>query len=697
MRVVTRAHDARRRHPAPARQERLARAGRQRASAGPSCSTRPSGALARRRRRRGRRARSPASPRCPDENPEGELEAVLGDAGRSQGRGRQDPRRARASKRRTRADAVAEAEAFGARGRRRDALEGREDLTGISRCRPSIPRTRATTTTRCGSSARATAATRRGSRSPTSRTTCGPARRSTQAALARGSSIYLPDRAIPMLPRALSSNLCSLLPGRDAPLPLRRGRARRRRRPSRRAASSRASCARPRSSPTAASRARSASPTEPEREPEAEAMREDLRVLYELSRLLRARRMKRGALDFDLPEAEGRPRPGDGRARSTSRSAPQDPGVEEGLPAHRGADAPRQRDGRPLLVERDVPADLPRPRAARRGEARPLRHACATTLGIAFDLEDARDPKKLSALLKSSPTTRRTQVLNMLLLRAMKQAVVRHRQHRPLRPRLAGVPALHLAHPALPGPRRPPRRARACCAASASTRARARARRCERARRTASRARARGDGGRARGRRPLPRAPACARTSASVLRGHGDRPRRLGRVRPRSTSPSSTCWCGSEALGRGPLRARRRRPARGRRPLGRPRSRSATGWSSSSRTWPSCGAPSTASASADRRAGDESARAKVAEARTAANRARRGQRRRADPRRAATSRSGAPHAAHAAQPQKASSKTGKTKPDAGGRRQGQGKEPNHTEQEQDAPRSSFLRSTSFFM
>src|SRR6185436_18326548 len=33
-----------------------------------------------------------------------------------------------------------------------------------------------------------------------------------QAALARGCSIYLPDRAIPMLPRALSSHLCSLLP-----------------------------------------------------------------------------------------------------------------------------------------------------------------------------------------------------------------------------------------------------------------------------------------------------------------------------------------------------------------------------------------------------------------------------------------------------------------------------------------------------
>src|SRR5690606_26150458 len=32
------------------------------------------------------------------------------------------------------------------------------------------------------------------------------------SAVGRACSIYLPDRAVPMLPRALSSNLCSLLP-----------------------------------------------------------------------------------------------------------------------------------------------------------------------------------------------------------------------------------------------------------------------------------------------------------------------------------------------------------------------------------------------------------------------------------------------------------------------------------------------------
>ncbi|MDB4996495.1 MAG: 3-to-5 exoribonuclease RNase, partial [Myxococcaceae bacterium] len=128
----------------------------------------------------------------------------------------------------------------------------------------------------------------------------------------RGCSIYLPDRAIPMLPRALSSNLCSLLPdvtrlclcvhavldakGNVKETRLIRGYMK--------------SAAKL----TYGGVARALGFTEnPPRDPKADAMVEGLKVAAECSRMLRDKRMKRGALDFDLPEAvvkldeEGKP------------------------------------------------------------------------------------------------------------------------------------------------------------------------------------------------------------------------------------------------------------------------------------------------------------------------------------------------------------------------------------------------------
>ena len=80
---------------------------------------------------------------------------------------------------------------------------------------PSIPRRRATSTTRWRWRSCPTAARACGWRWPTSRTTCARARRIDDEARRRGCSIYLPNRAIPMLPEPLSARMCSLVPEED--------------------------------------------------------------------------------------------------------------------------------------------------------------------------------------------------------------------------------------------------------------------------------------------------------------------------------------------------------------------------------------------------------------------------------------------------------------------------------------------------
>ena len=92
--------------------------------------------------------------------------------------------------------------------------------TGAScRSSPSIRPTPRITTTPCTRRAIPTrtipAASSSASPSPTSRITCGRARRSTAKRSMRGNSVYFPDRVVPMLPERISNDLCSLRPGED--------------------------------------------------------------------------------------------------------------------------------------------------------------------------------------------------------------------------------------------------------------------------------------------------------------------------------------------------------------------------------------------------------------------------------------------------------------------------------------------------
>jgi ribonuclease R len=235
----------------------------------------------------------------------------------------------------------------------------------------------------------------------------------------RGCSVYLPDRAIPMLPRPLSSNLCSLLPDvirlcLCADVTLDAGGTIKTSRLVRGFMNSRAKL-------TYGGVARALGFTEaPPREPKADAMVEDLRVAYELSRLLRGKRMKRGALDFDLPEAKVVLDPEKGTPIDVQRRD-KDPGTKKAYALIEELMLLGNEVVASYLVAREVPTIFRIHQAP--DEKKLVRFAAmAEQLGIPFEVESTKDPKAMADLLKSFAAHPSAHVLNMLLLRSMKQA-----------------------------------------------------------------------------------------------------------------------------------------------------------------------------------------------------------------------------------------------------------------------------------
>ncbi|MDI1483964.1 ribonuclease R [Polyangium sp. y55x31] len=356
-------------------------------------------------------------PELPDENPEGVLEAVLGVPG--------DPN-VEVAKVLVReaieeahpAEAIAEAEGYGDEVPH-EALVGREDLTHLPL--PTIDPEDARdhddavwAVRNADGSYRAWIAIADVSHY------VRPGTALDESAMMRGNSIYLPDRAIPMLPRALSSNLCSLLPNVtrlclcvEVDLD-----------PTGTVTAARIfeGFMRSRAGLTYSAVARALGLAKHAvADPDAEAMREDLAVLWELSRLLRARRMRRGALDFDLPEAKvvldletGAPLDVEKRAH--------DPGVKKAYELIEELMLLANETVARELVTRNVPGIF-RVHAPPNPERLERFVTMCETLDVGFELEDASDPKKLSTFLKRIASHPQKQVLHSLLLRAMKQAV----------------------------------------------------------------------------------------------------------------------------------------------------------------------------------------------------------------------------------------------------------------------------------
>ncbi|MEM7436485.1 MAG: VacB/RNase II family 3'-5' exoribonuclease, partial [Myxococcota bacterium] len=238
-------------------------------------------------------------------------------------------------------------------------------------------------------------------------------------AVARSTSIYLPDRAIPMLPPELSTDLASLLPNRDrlcmavemhidakahvTSYRIVEGVMR----------------SHGKLSYEGVARALGLTQSGPH-QASAEKRVATLKVLLDLSKRLRDRRTKRGALDFDLPEAKV-VLDDQGEPESIVQSR-KEPGIRRAYQIVEDM----------MLVTNEVVAGHLKRHGAPgvfrvHGKPDPERIAMfcevAKSFGYELDEEAAATPKQLSRFLRRIDGTNEAPLLRYLLLRAMQQAI----------------------------------------------------------------------------------------------------------------------------------------------------------------------------------------------------------------------------------------------------------------------------------
>lgn len=241
-----------------------------------------------------------------------------------------------------------------------------------------------------------------------------------EEARARGCTIYLPDRAIPMLPRALAGDLCSLLPEQDRfclcviaevdrsgainKFEIVEGVMR--------------SAAKLTYGGVA--RCLGYDPESPQ-SAQAELFKDDLVVLAELTEKLRKIRMDRGALDLDLPEArvvvdEETSAPVEVKKRATRSGLKRAYGLIEELMLLANELVAQ------WLNEKNAPAIY---RVHGKPDEEKLGRLAKITdqLNVQVDLNSLSEPLGVSQFLASIAGHEKKPVLEMLLLRSLKQAV----------------------------------------------------------------------------------------------------------------------------------------------------------------------------------------------------------------------------------------------------------------------------------
>lgn len=241
-----------------------------------------------------------------------------------------------------------------------------------------------------------------------------------EEARARGCTIYLPDRAIPMLPRALAGDLCSLLPEQDrfclcviAELDrggqvkdfeivegLMRSSAK--------------------LTYDGVARALGLDPESPQ-SPQAETMKDDLQVLQELAEKLRKNRMRRGALDLDLPEARVLLDETSGAPIEVKKRATR-PGLKKAYSLVEEMMLLANELVARWLSERNVPAIY---RVHGKPDEEKLERLASLTkdLNLNIEMSDLLEPLGAAKFLSRIQNHERKYVLEMLMLRSLKQAV----------------------------------------------------------------------------------------------------------------------------------------------------------------------------------------------------------------------------------------------------------------------------------